>query len=580
MADHGPSEFGKILGSLLNALGKKIQESVEQASRAAEENGSGRAAEGKLGPLNYHIEFKVQGDKDKRAKGKHSTRRQITAADAADALDIQMDEDARDAAGEGAVDEAALRALDAFFGAAGEALPLGDTGPDFDCLGSLLIRYTGKKKVVVVPDGVETIGPGAFEDVDSMCKVVLPESVTAIEARAFQSCISLKEIVFPKNLALIAEEAFAGCISLETLELPESVAHIENGAFSRCRSLREIALPAGLRHMPSRLFRGCAALQVVHYGGTPETAGSQFFDEVSPRNLEKFCYFEKNDAGDIVRIESDTNPFMDGGAFAFGRSPYVASFSRTLQNFILSNVPWNLKAVSDYAEMSEFALKLAGLLSGGELYSSFHVVRLCVGIMQSISDGSIAPADLKAYAAGRVMDLIGGSGAALEALDGQLARMASPEISILNGVSDATSSAFAHEMLRQLEVEITPYRYHPGIYHCCARVLKNSSYWEFLTCLEGLMRGRRINIDAVSYRPEPDEDMDGWCRAWSLALEAHKLSVVRISEPAVFGGMDDVIALLGDADALELKKLFEAHGIGFPVKVYSAGRDAVGLRLV
>ncbi|MBQ8037647.1 MAG: SH3 domain-containing protein, partial [Proteobacteria bacterium] len=76
------------------------------------------------------------------------------------------------------------------------------------------------------------------------------------------------------------------------------------------------------------------------------------------------------------------------------------------------------------------------------------------------------------------------------------------------------------------------------------------------------------------------EDMDGWCRAWSLALEAHKLSVVRISEPAVFGGMDDVIALLGDADALELKKLFEAHGIGFPVKVYSAGRDAVGLRLV
>ena len=570
MADHGPSELGKILGSILNALGKKIQESVEQARLDAASSGSGTSADGKFGPLNYHIEFKVDGKKEKKAK----VSRAITDAERGDVLPADTEE--RE---DNAVDEAALKALDAFFGEEGTSLGAELVDPDFDCLGTLLMRYGGKKQVVEVPEGIETIGPGAFENVDSLRKVILPESVKAIEVRAFSACISLKEIVFSKNLELIAEDAFAGCISLETVHLPESVKHLENGVFKKCRSLREVTLPDNLRHIPSRLFQGCVALQTVHYHGTPETAGAQFFDEAASKPSEKFCYFEKNEAGDIVRVESDSNPFIDGEAFDFGNSSYLNGVSRMLQNFILSNAPWNLQEAVSHAEMCAFALRFSSAISDSPTYSAFHVARLCIDIMRGVSDGSIVTEDLKTYVAARILEVIGGNGTDLEARDRHLI-MASGDISALNDGHAELTPAVMQDVMRHLGVEISPYRYHPAVYHCCARVLKDSSYWDFLICLEGLMRGRHLPIGEVAYRPEPAETMDGWCVAWSLVLQKNDLSILRIQVPAVFGGNDDVIALLSASDAREVQKIFETYGVTLPVKIYSAGSTQCDLRLV
>ncbi|MBR4984279.1 MAG: leucine-rich repeat domain-containing protein [Proteobacteria bacterium] len=565
MADHGPSEFGKILGSLLNALGKKIQESVEQARTEASASPSGTSADGKLGPLNYHIEFQVKGDKDKK-----KTKRAVPAE--------PEQEETHETETEAAIDEAALKALDAFFNADGMPSLDSDNDPDFDSVSSMLIRYQGKKQVVTVPEGIETIGPNAFKNADSVRKVILPDSVTAIEGGAFQSCISLKEIIFSNNISLIAEEAFAECISLERVCLPDSATEIEDGAFRDCRKLREITLSPDLVHIPSNLFKGCLALETIHYKGKPETVGTQVFEEIARRSSE-FCYFTENAEGDYVRTESDHNPYMDSASFEFADTPYAEGFSRTLQNVILSNAPWNMEAVSKYAEMCKFALRFSNLLSGSEIYIAFHVVRLCVEVMQGIASGNVSTTDLKTYMATRIMALIGGSGSDLEALDRKLAPAAMHDFSVLNGEASDSQPAL-NEMLSQLDVTVTPYRYHPGIYHCCAYILKNSTYWDFLICLEGLMRGRGIDICKVAYRPEPGEQMDGWCRAWSIALETHKVSIVRIGVPAVFGGLDDVIAILSDSDARSVKALFDDCGIDLAVEIYSAGQTSCGLRLV
>lgn len=571
MADHGPSELGKILGSILNALGKKIQESVEQARLDATSSSNGTSTDGKFGPLNYHIEFKVDGKKEKKAK----VSRTIPDAEPDNALPENTEERENNP-----VDEAALRALDAFFGSEGTQIDAGQFGEDFDCLGTLLMRYVGKKQIVEVPDGIETIGPGAFENVDSLRKIILPDSVKAIEVRAFAACISLKEIVFSQNLELIGEDAFEGCISLEAVHLPASVKHLENGAFKKCRTLREVSLPDALNHMPSRLFMGCVALQTVHYKGTPETVGAQFFEAAASNPSEKFCYFEKNESGDIVRIESASNPYINDVAFNFGDSPSLSGVSRMLQNFILSNAPWNLKEAVLHADMCAFALQFAcAISSDSPSYSAFHVARLCIDIMRGVSDGSIVTEDLKTYIAARIMEMIGGNGTDLESLDRHLI-MASGDISALNDGHAELTPAVMQDVLRHLGVEISPYRYHPAVFHCCAHVLKDSSYWDFLIRLEGLMRGHHIPIGEVAYRPEPAENMDGWCTAWSLVLQKNDLAILRIQVPAVFGGSDDVIALLSERDALEVKQIFETNKIELPVKIYSAGHSPCDLRLV
>lgn len=66
---------------------------------------------------------------------------------------------------------------------------------------------------VVVPSGVEAIGPNAFEGSDVLT-VVLPEGLLKIGNRAFAGCEDLEEINFPQSLRVIGDEAFAGCTNL------------------------------------------------------------------------------------------------------------------------------------------------------------------------------------------------------------------------------------------------------------------------------------------------------------------------------------------------------------------------------
>ena len=58
----------------------------------------------------------------------------------------------------------------------------------------VLESYTGREEELVVPDGVHTIGTGAFK-----------------------ACISLKRVVLPPGLAVIGNDAVKGCRKLEEI---------------------------------------------------------------------------------------------------------------------------------------------------------------------------------------------------------------------------------------------------------------------------------------------------------------------------------------------------------------------------
>jgi hypothetical protein len=88
----------------------------------------------------------------------------------------------------------------------------------------------------VIPNGVQTLGYGAFCGCENLTSIVIPNSVTEIGAYAFSDCTALTEIVIPDSVEYIEEGAFANS-GLTNIEVPEIVRNL-NGVFCGCENLK------------------------------------------------------------------------------------------------------------------------------------------------------------------------------------------------------------------------------------------------------------------------------------------------------------------------------------------------------
>lgn len=161
---------------------------------------------------------------------------------------------------------------------------------------------TGKKGEVVLADGTETIGSGAFADCKLMTSVKLPESVRYI-SDSFTDCTALTSVYLPDSLSLIGTLAFSGCTSLETIDIPES-ANIYAHAFDGTPFLENL-----IKQDP-----------FVVINGTLVDATSVSGEAVIPDSVKAIAFgaFAPYD-GSNTRLKKVTIPegytFLDGGAF-------------------------------------------------------------------------------------------------------------------------------------------------------------------------------------------------------------------------------------------------------------------------
>lgn len=129
--------------------------------------------------------------------------------------------------------------------------------PDYEpvYIGSVLYSYktpwkdteTVKDKLVI-PEGIVSISPVAF---DGRCKyktVVLPDSLKYIGEQAFMSCGYVEKIEISENSKLkeIGTLAFDECISLEAFYFPEGLESIGWNSFIGCSMLKEVILPSSV----------------------------------------------------------------------------------------------------------------------------------------------------------------------------------------------------------------------------------------------------------------------------------------------------------------------------------------------
>ena len=105
---------------------------------------------------------------------------------------------------------------------------------------------------VIIHEGVQSVGVGAFYFCTGLTNITIPSSVTSIGNYAFYNCTGLTNITIPNLVTSIMNSAFSYCTGLTNITIPSSVTSIENYAFSYCTGLTNINVESGNTKYDSR----------------------------------------------------------------------------------------------------------------------------------------------------------------------------------------------------------------------------------------------------------------------------------------------------------------------------------------
>jgi hypothetical protein len=182
----------------------------------------------------------------------------------------------------------------------------------FDKSQSTLIAYPGGLGgSYTIPNGVTSIGNGAFEQCYSLTNVTIPNTVTSIGNWAFEECPRLTTVTLPNGVTSIGDFAFWNS-GLTGITIPNTVTNIGALAFRSCELLTNftvvgqnalyssvngvlfdksqttlVAYPGGLigsytipgsvTNVGDRAFFGCNGLTSAYFLGNAPTFGSLVF---------------------------------------------------------------------------------------------------------------------------------------------------------------------------------------------------------------------------------------------------------------------------------------------------------------
>ncbi len=237
---------------------------------------------------------------------------------------------------------------------------------------------------LIIPEGVEVIGPAAFRSCTSLTGTLsLPSTLKRIGSytgytsywdAVFSECNFTCEIILPDGLEEIGKGAFNNCRNLYgSLRLPEKLKLLGEGAFAGCENLSgNLEIPQGVTFIPSDCFNGCwfGGTLTLHNGitaiGSNAFANCGFRGELNlPKNLEVISssVFYNNDfSGELILPKGlqtigdkafaynwrlmgileipDKVISIGGGAFAQCRSIEGVIFPEGLES-IRANSDWN-----------------------------------------------------------------------------------------------------------------------------------------------------------------------------------------------------------------------------------------------
>ena len=103
---------------------------------------------------------------------------------------------------------------------------------DYYCAGSYFYRRNLTIKKIIVSEGIETIGYGAFSATENLKEIILPSTVLELGDYSLIGCIDLTEVIIPNSVIRIGGYTFVGCTSLTEVIIPSSVTTMQRYVFS------------------------------------------------------------------------------------------------------------------------------------------------------------------------------------------------------------------------------------------------------------------------------------------------------------------------------------------------------------
>ena len=90
-----------------------------------------------------------------------------------------------------------------------------------------------------LPEGLITIGEGAFDGASNLVAVNIPSTVTDIGLLAFSST-GITNIEIPSSVTTLKTQTFFCCGYLKSVKIPVSVTSLQNVPFYECNSLTDV----------------------------------------------------------------------------------------------------------------------------------------------------------------------------------------------------------------------------------------------------------------------------------------------------------------------------------------------------
>lgn len=99
-------------------------------------------------------------------------------------------------------------------------------------IGGKRVLRIGNKKLS------DSLYNGVFESCSPNIKrIVIPEGVEEIEGGVFENSVSIQNVYLPEGLVYLGPSAFAHCEGLTDIEIPEGISELCNGVFRAARAL-------------------------------------------------------------------------------------------------------------------------------------------------------------------------------------------------------------------------------------------------------------------------------------------------------------------------------------------------------
>ncbi|MCM1224042.1 MAG: leucine-rich repeat domain-containing protein, partial [Lachnospiraceae bacterium] len=179
--------------------------------------------------------------------------------------------------------EGRLRNLDlsnAKFTDGGTYIIIGNTSyvSAYNVIPPYLFAYCDKLQTIVLPEGISSIGKGAFYECSALADVNIPDTIMEIGEYAFYKCSKLSSaIIIPQNVTKISKATFYECSELFDIYLPESIECIDDYAFEYCTKLMSLGSLKNLMSVGKYSFAYCRNLRYFDIPVTMSTVPNGAF---------------------------------------------------------------------------------------------------------------------------------------------------------------------------------------------------------------------------------------------------------------------------------------------------------------